>query len=176
MAVQEFYKQRLSTPEPLDTPRWGDESKLSLPDLSLPDLNLDMSTTGASLDALFKTNKDMGKAAVGESNYSGMNPAFTAALSRVNAGFAKRFGREFRITSGFRTNAQQADLYRRKPNLAARPGTSWHERGAAVDINWSELNKQQQDWLRQMLPRAGIRPPSWNFHYNKEPWHWQWYG
>lgn len=41
------------------------------------------------------------------------------------------------ITSGFRTYAQQAALYQRYLNggpLAAKPGTSSHERGQAVDV------------------------------------------
>ena len=111
----------------------------------------------------------------------GMNPAFSGALAQVNAAMKAAGLGTFKVVSGYRTFEQQADLYQKwlrgEGNLAAKPtGKSSHEVGNAVDINWSQLNSRQQAWLRENLPKYGIQPPSWSFHYNTEPWHWQWYG
>ena len=110
-----------------------------------------------------------------------MNPAFAGALAQVNAAMKASGLGTFKVVSGYRTFEQQADLYQKwlrgEGNLAAKPtGKSSHEVGNAVDINWSQLNAKQQAWLRENLPKYGIQPPSWSFHYNTEPWHWQWYG
>lgn len=109
----------------------------------------------------------------------GMNPAFAAAIARANAAMQAAGLGGFSVTSGWRSREQQADLYRRRPGLAVAPGKSWHERGTAVDINWSQLNGQQRAWLESNLPQYGIDAPggmSGRFHRNKEGWHFQWQG
>lgn len=78
---------------------------------------------------------------------------------RVFALLAASHGR-INIQSGFRTNAQQADLYRREPNLAAPPGHSNHEKGLAVDLGGDYA------LIKQLAPQFGLSlPMSW------EPWH-----
>lgn len=134
--------------------------------------------TAAVYDAA-RADLTAGKKLASGGSTKGMNPAFAAALAKANAAMQAAGLGQFAVTSGWRSNAQQADLYRRKPGLAARPGTSWHERGTAVDINWSQLNKQQRQWLEANLPRYGIDAPggmNGRFHRNKEGWHFQWYG
>jgi hypothetical protein len=54
-------------------------------------------------------------------------------MNRLDA-LAKDYGKKIQITDGGRTYAQQKDVKRRKPNLAAKPGTSNHEIGTAADI------------------------------------------
>lgn len=64
---------------------------------------------------------------------AGMAPAMDAALARA----AQLLGRAVPITSGFRTMAEQAALWQRRstnPYPVARPGSSRHERGLAVDV------------------------------------------
>lgn len=39
------------------------------------------------------------------------------------------------VSEALRSTARQAELYRQKPTVAARPGTSAHEKGLAIDIN-----------------------------------------
>lgn len=110
---------------------------------------------------------------------SGMDKNFADALARANAAMKAAGLGEFKIVSGWRSYDQQVALYKQKPGLAAKPGTSWHETGRAVDINWSQLNKSQRAWLEANLPRFGINAPggmTGNFHKNKEGWHFQWYG
>lgn len=79
--------------------------------------------------------------------------------SRVNALINAAHGR-VNVQSGFRTLAQQTDLYRREPNLAAPPGHSNHEKGLAVDLGGDYA------LIAQLAPQFGlVLPMSW------EPWH-----
>ena len=70
---------------------------------------------------------------------NGVNPEF---LRRFHAYNAECWGGVLTITDGFRSQAQQADLFRRKPDLAAPPGRSNHERGLAIDHSHAEQNTE----------------------------------
>ncbi|MGH2684017.1 MAG: Rv3654c family TadE-like protein [Actinomycetota bacterium] len=61
----------------------------------------------------------------------GLQPYFIARLSCL---FARVPG--LWIVSGFRTHAQQAELFEEKPGLAAPPGRSNHELGLAADLGY----------------------------------------
>jgi len=68
----------------------------------------------------------------GAVNLHGLVPQVIRALS-----FARGHGWSGTVTSGFRTYGEQAALYQRSPAggpLAAKPGTSSHEFGQAVDV------------------------------------------
>ena len=52
------------------------------------------------------------------------------------------------VTDSTRSLAMQTDVHRRKPNLAARPGNSRHERGAAID--YGEGN-QLRPWAHHVV-------------------------
>jgi LAS superfamily LD-carboxypeptidase LdcB len=72
------------------------------------------------------------------------------------------------ITSGYRTEAQQAALYAQKPGLAAPPGHSYHETGKALDVHSEDIDRLVR-WLSKH-PRYGnriYRPMDY------EPWHFQ---
>ena len=89
---------------------------------------------------------------------------------------ASSAGVSLRIVSGFRTMAEQEYFYGcyvncncNNCNLAARPGTSNHQSGHALDLNTSDggvLN-----WLNNNGARFGFSRtvPS-------EAWHWEWWG
>lgn len=70
-----------------------------------------------------------------------------------------------RVTSSFRTRAQQEALYALflagKGNLAARPGTSLHESGLAVDARGTPA------WEAAMVRNGFKRTVT------SEPWHWE---
>jgi hypothetical protein len=69
---------------------------------------------------------------------AGLAPAMLAALARADG----LLGRPVRVVSGLRTRAEQEALWERRhtnPYPVARPGTSDHERGLAVDIALSEV-------------------------------------
>jgi hypothetical protein len=85
-------------------------------------------------------------------------PAFDAM---VNA--AKRDGVNITITSGFRSHAQQQALWNKNPNpkMVARPGTSQHEKGNALDLG----PPGAYGWLKANAPKFGFK------NYPPEPWH-----
>lgn len=70
-----------------------------------------------------------------------------------------------RVTSSMRTRQQQERLYALwlagKGNLAAKPGTSKHEIGLAIDARGTP------DWEEAMSAAGFVRTV------NSEPWHWE---
>lgn len=94
--------------------------------------------------------------------WTGLKPRVKAAVN-----FARAHGWVGQINEGFRTYEQQAALYAKylngTGNLAARPGTSNHEQGEAVDVSATE---QFAFAMSQMSPGDRL--------YRKvagEPWH-----
>jgi LAS superfamily LD-carboxypeptidase LdcB len=93
---------------------------------------------------------------------------------------ARRDGVNIRLTDSYRSYDAQVDVARRKgiygvrqPNgrlgLAARPGTSNHGLGRAVDVNLG-ASPGASAWLRANASRYG-------FHtIPREPWHWEYRG
>lgn len=97
-----------------------------------------------------------------------LQPAAAAALARAEA----RVGRKIKVTDSYRSYAQQADCYRRKPGVCAAPGKSWHERGLAIDI--IEMNA---DDIAQALAGTGWYQATWSTAAGvKEIWHWSYGG
>lgn len=110
---------------------------------------------------------------------TGLDPEF---LRRFNAWNAS-LGNILRITSGFRTRAQQEALYAAylngTGNLAAKPGTSMHEKGLAIDhapANW-EMDKSSipfglrhpvpsEAWHVEPFDRGGWLQPGLTMAYN----------
>ena len=73
------------------------------------------------------------------------------------------------VTDSYRTFESQVDLARRKGlysqgGLAAKPGTSDHGWGRAVDL---KLDAPAQAWMRQNAGRFGFVEDT-----PREPWHW----
>lgn len=98
-------------------------------------------------------------------------------------------GFEISINSSFRTREEQQRLYDRNPDIAAKPGTSKHEEGLAVDISGTIKKKRTVSkktnsceksggyykcktilfyWLRRNAPQYGFRNTVDN-----EEWHWE---
>lgn len=84
----------------------------------------------------------------------------TAALS---AFFAASGGR-VSLGNLWRSNAEQAALYAKKPNLAAPPGKSNHEFGLAADLEYSDDAARR--WAHENAARFGL-----HFPMDYEPWH-----
>ena len=89
---------------------------------------------------------------------------------------ARRDGISLRLTDSYRSYDAQVDLARRKglygqrlPNgrlgLAARPGTSNHGLGRAVDVNVNDARVHQ--WLVRHAATYGYHTIP------REPWHWE---
>lgn len=92
--------------------------------------------------------------------------------------YSERFGHKPCITDSYRSLAAQIDVRRRKPGLAAVPGTSNHGWGMALDLcgpgggPW--VNGAAYDvWMQQNGPKYGWKRPSWADPGGgkPEPWH-----
>ena len=102
------------------------------------------------------------------------------AFVRLAAAYEEGLGEPICVTDGYRTLAEQQQLRRIKPRLAARPGSSEHGWGLAVDLScgvqsfrseehaWLVANASEYGWfLPDWARRGGSRP---------EPWHWEFSG
>lgn len=92
-----------------------------------------------------------------------MNPSMLKNLLGMAQEYGEKTGNAITVTSGTRTSAEQAELYRKFPGKAARPGNSLHEFGLAVDINSGDLD--QLDDMGLMRKYGFTRPVG------GEPWH-----
>lgn len=102
--------------------------------------------------------------------------AFTA-LSRS---YAKSFGRPICVTDSYRSRGEQVTLFAAKPALAARPGTSNHGWGTALDLcgGIESFGTAEHAWLLTHAPLYGWFHPSWAEPNGSrpEPWHWEYAG
>ena len=98
-------------------------------------------------------------------------------LTELNGGFSAAFGRDLCITDSYRTLAVQRTLARTKPGLAARPGSSNHGWGLAIDLCASETsNRSVLSWLEENGALFGWENPAWAQPGGSgafEPWHWE---
>lgn len=101
-------------------------------------------------------------------------PAAADALAQMIAA-AEADGVTVAVTDGYRTYDQQVELKARKGHLAARPGTSQHGWGVAVDFN---TNVTDMAWLRENAAAYGWVHPEWARPGGSkpEPWHWEYVG
>ncbi|MFF5227350.1 D-alanyl-D-alanine carboxypeptidase family protein [Dactylosporangium sp. NPDC000521] len=107
-------------------------------------------------------------AEVGSTGHRLAAPAAAALESLMRA--AQRDGVKIGITDSYRSYDEQVDLARRKGlysqgGLAAKPGTSDHGWGLAVDL---DLDARAQAWMRANGGRFGFTENT-----PREPWHWK---
>lgn len=91
---------------------------------------------------------------------------------------AKQEGIRLIVTDSYRDLAAQIDVFRRKPKLAAQPGTSLHGWGIALDLSVGGFTSAVYVWLYKNGPAYGWINPPWA-HDGKgkeEPWHWEYVG
>lgn len=89
---------------------------------------------------------------------------------------AKELGYTLVVSDGYRTHAQQIEAKRNKPSLAATPGKSPHEYGAAIDIalykDGKQVNIANVPEFSNFAKQIGL---SWgnDWKSKKEPWHFE---
>jgi hypothetical protein len=91
------------------------------------------------------------------------------AAEQMNAAYKADTGKNLRVSSSYRTRAQQASVKAKKGSLAASPGNSMHERGLALDLDIT--NPQTYRWLKD---NAGKYNFGQSLSYEK--WHWTYGG
>lgn len=94
----------------------------------------------------------------------GLNPELMKNLLGMAQEYGEMTGKSITMTSGVRSTAQQEALYRKDPTKAARPGTSLHEFGLALDADSKALD--ELDKLGLMRKYGFTRPvggETWHF-------------
>lgn len=103
-----------------------------------------------------------------------------AALRLLSRQYAAEFGRPICVTDSYRTLAAQVKVYADKPALAAKPGTSNHGLGVAVDLcgGIESFGTAEHAWMLAHAPLTGWFHPSWAGAAGSkpEPWHWEFAG
>ena len=96
-------------------------------------------------------------------NGEGMRPDVAAAFDRMAAA-ARADGHQLVVTSGFRSDAEQAELFERHPDprWVAPPGRSLHRCATELDLGPSSA----YGWLAANARRFGFLK-----RYSWEPWH-----
>ena len=98
-------------------------------------------------------------------NLAGVKPAMLERFKGMASDYHKQTGKKIGINSAYRSYQDQARLFAQYgPGRAARPGTSRHEVGLAIDLNSTNGNELEMMGLLR----------KWGFHrpYNpREPWH-----
>lgn len=68
-------------------------------------------------------------------NFDGLNGKVKDLLLAMASEYGQKTGNKIRFTDGYRSYKEQADIYARMPDRAAKPGNSVHESGMAFDID-----------------------------------------
>jgi len=81
------------------------------------------------------------------------------------------------VTDSYRSYGEQVDVFARKPQLAAVPGTSRHGLGVALDLGCGveSFGTEAHRWMQANGPRFGWVHPAWAGIDGSlpEPWHWE---
>jgi hypothetical protein len=101
------------------------------------------------------------------------------AIAKLNLAYTQHFGHPMCISDAYRSLGAQYRIKAARGYFAARPGTSEHGWGLAVDLcdgveeGSSSLSYQ---WMRANAPRYGWQNPQWAGTGGSgpyEPWHWE---
>jgi len=102
------------------------------------------------------------------------------AFVRLAADYQEALGEPICVTDGYRTLAEQQQLRRLKPRLAARPGPASHGWGLAVDLSSGvqSFRTRRHAWLVDHTGESGWFLPAWARRGGSkpEPWHWEFSG
>ncbi|MGO1290132.1 MAG: M15 family metallopeptidase [Brevibacterium linens] len=97
------------------------------------------------------------------------------SFAKMNAAFKKDTGKDLAVTDSYRSLSAQVSVAARKPGFAARPGTSNHGWGLALDFGGGTQNGtgQQYEWLVANAEKFGWENPDWAKRNSYELWHWE---
>ncbi|WP_339391405.1 MULTISPECIES: M15 family metallopeptidase [Brevibacterium] len=96
------------------------------------------------------------------------------SFAEMSAAYKKETGKNIPITDSYRNLEGQISVAGRKPGLSARPGTSMHGWGIALDLGGgTESESGPWDWLVKNAGKYGWENPDWAKSSKYEPWHWE---
>jgi hypothetical protein len=107
-----------------------------------------------------------------------LRPDAAIAFIKLNRAYEKDHGEWICVTDSYRSLETQRILYEEKgPDLAAKPGTSRHGLGIAVDLcgGIESFGTDTYEWMKANAPRFGWYHPAWAEPNGSmpEPWHWE---
>ena len=109
-----------------------------------------------------------------------LRPDAAVAFLGLAAGYRAAFDEPICLTDGYRTLGEQQQLRRSKPRFAARPGSSEHGWGLAVDLSCGvqSFRTAQHAWMVENAGTYGWFLPDWAQRGGSrpEPWHWEYSG
>ncbi|KOX07348.1 peptidase M15 [Nocardiopsis sp. NRRL B-16309] len=97
------------------------------------------------------------------------------AFIELDGAFRAEFGRRMCVADSYRPYHEQVRLFEEMtPGMAARPGTSQHGLGLAVDLcgGVHRVGSPEHEWMLATAPDHGWDNPSWA-RGGFEPWHWE---
>ncbi|WP_404352417.1 M15 family metallopeptidase [Phycicoccus jejuensis] len=105
----------------------------------------------------------------------------TRKLTSLNTAYKARFGANLCINDAYRSYTKQVALYKKYGSpRAAKPGTSTHGWGLAVDLGCGvgAYSGARYKWMASVGRKYGWAQPTWAVAKgsNPEPWHWQFFG
>jgi hypothetical protein len=99
------------------------------------------------------------------------------AFARMSQYHLTTQGTPLCVTDSYRSYSEQVDVYRRKPDLAAVPGTSNHGWGRALDLcgGVQTAGTAAYRWMKRNAPQFGWHHPAWAEPSGSKPeaWHWE---
>lgn len=99
------------------------------------------------------------------------------AFEKMSQQYARETGNPLCVTDSYRNYETQVVLKRKKPNLAATPGTSNHGWARAIDFcgGINQFGTAAHNWMRLNAPTYGWYHPSWAQKNGSKPeaWHWE---
>lgn len=102
------------------------------------------------------------------------------AFNKMSQYHAATAGGPLCVTDSYRSYSEQAALYRRKPGMAAVPGSSNHGWGLAVDFCGGVQNSGSAafKWMNNNAGKFGWFHPDWAKPSGSRPeaWHWEYSG
>ncbi|WP_262391544.1 D-alanyl-D-alanine carboxypeptidase family protein [Nocardiopsis sp. CNR-923] len=107
-----------------------------------------------------------------------LRPDAAAAFVALDAAYRARFGVPMCVADSYRPYHEQVRLFQEMlPGMAARPGTSQHGLGLAVDLcgGVHQPSSPQHAWMLANAPGHGWINPDWA-RGGFEPWHWEFTG
>lgn len=109
-----------------------------------------------------------------------LSPRAAAAFNAMSQAYAKQTGSPICITDSYRSLPQQYVTKAKRGRFAARPGTSRHGLGMALDLcgGIQNFGAPAHLWMKQNAPLYGWFHPSWAgpSGATPEPWHWEYAG
>ncbi|KGN29819.1 hypothetical protein N798_12470 [Knoellia flava TL1] len=109
-----------------------------------------------------------------------LSPRAAAAFNAMSQAYARQTGSPICVTDSYRTLSQQYVTKAKRGRFAARPGTSRHGLGMALDLcgGINNFGSPAHLWMKQNAPLYGWFHPSWAGPggATPEPWHWEFAG